>query len=189
MFRNYLITAIRTIFRQKGFSLINIMGLAFGLACALLILLWVQDELSFEKFNENVDRLYRIEEDQFYSGEVYHVTVTPWPSGPVWKEEIPEIEDACRQTWSGGMMFNYGENSFYENGCIAVDSTFFKMFTYPLRAGDPLTALSEPWSAVITQEIAEKYFGEENPVGKVLTVNNQHEFTVTGVLESPPKNS
>ncbi len=189
MFRNYLITAIRSIFRQKGFSLINIMGLAFGLACALLILLWIQDELSYDSFHEHAERLYRVEENQFYSGEVYHVNVTPYPCGPVWKEEIPEIEDACRYQWPSGMLFTYEDKSFYEGGCVAVDSIFFNMFTFPLLMGDPSTVLNEPWSAVLTGETAEKYFGEENPVGKVLTVNNQHEFTVTGVLEPLPKNS
>jgi putative ABC transport system permease protein len=189
MFRNYLITALRTIVRQKGFSLINIMGLAVGLACALLILLWVQDELSYDRFHEHAGRLYRAEENQFYSGEVYHVTVTPYPSGPVWKEEIPEIEDACRYQWPSGMLFTRGEKSFYEGGCVAVDTSFFKMFTFPLIKGDPTTVLREPWSAVLTEETAEKYFGTENPVGQTLTVNNKHEFTVTGVLKSLPKNS
>ncbi len=189
MFRNYLITALRTIFRQKGFSLINILGLAFGLACSLLILLWVQDELSFDRFHENAERLYRVEEDQFYSGRVYHVNVTPYPCGPAWKDEIPEIEDACRYQWPNGMLFSYGEVSFYEGGCVAVDSSFFNMFSFELLRGDPSQVLDQPWSAVLTEETAEKYFGDDNPVGKVLTVNNEHEFTVTGVLKSLPKNS
>ncbi len=189
MIRNYLITAIRSLLRQKGFSLINILGLAIGLACALLILLWVQEELSFDKFHEHADRLYRVEEDQYYSGEVYHVTVTPYPSGPVWKDEIPEIEDACRYQWPSGMMFTYGEKAFYEGGCVAVDSTFFNLFTYEFLHGNKATALTEPYSAVLTEETAEKYFGDENPIGKSLSVNNQFEFTVTAVLKSIPKNS
>ena len=189
MFRNYLITAIRSLFRQKGFSLINILGLAFGLACALLILLWVQDELSFDRFHEHAERLYRVEEDQYYSGEVYHVNVTPYPSGPVWKDEIPEIEDACRYQWPSGMLFTYGEKAFYEGGCVAVDSTFFDLFNYEFLHGNKATALTEPYSAVLTEETAEKYFGDENPIGKSLSVNNQFEFTVTAVLRSIPKNS
>ncbi len=189
MFRNYLITAIRSLFRQKGFSLINILGLAIGLACALLILLWVQDELSFDKFHEHAERLYRVEEDQYYSGEVYHVNVTPYPSAPVWKEEIPEIEEACRYQWPSGMLFTYGENAFYEGGCVAVDSTFFDLFTYDFLHGNKANALTEPYSAVLTEETAEKYFGDENPIGKSLSVNNQFEFTVTAVLKSIPKNS
>ena len=189
MFRSYLVTSIRYIFRQKGFSLINILGLAIGLACALLILLWVQDELSYDRFHEQAGRLYRVEEDQYYSGEVYHVTVTPYPSGPVWKDEIPEIEDACRYQWPAGMLFTYGEKAFYEEGCVAVDSTFFDLFTYDFLLGGPSSALTEPYTAVLTEETAEKYFGDENPIGKSLRVNNQHEFTVSAVLKSIPKNS
>jgi putative ABC transport system permease protein len=189
MFRNYLIIAVRSIFRQKGFSLINILGLAIGLACALLILLWVQDELSFDKFHEQAHRLYRVEEDQYYSGAVYHVNVTPYPSAPVWKAEIPEIEDACRYQWSSGMLFTYGEKAFYEGGCVAVDSTFFDLFTYGFLHGKKATALTEPFSAVLTEETAEKYFGDENPIGKSFRVNNKYEFTVSAVLKSIPKNS
>ncbi|MFC2116040.1 ABC transporter permease [Bacteroidota bacterium] len=189
MFHSYLATAIRTIFREKGFSLINILGLAFGLACTLLILLWIQDELSYDRFHEHAERLYRIEENQFYSGETYHVNVTPYPSGPVWKDEIPEIDDACRYKSPSGMLFTYVDKSFYEDGCIAVDTTFFDMFSFPLIMGDPATVLDEPWSAVVSKETADKYFDQDNPVGKVLTVNNKYKFTVTGVLESLPKNS
>jgi predicted permease len=189
MFRNYLITAVRSLFRQKGFSLINILGLAIGLASALLILLWVQDELSFDRFHEHAERLYRVEEDQYYSGEVYHVNVTPYPSGPVWKDQIPEIEDACRYQWPSGMLFTYKEKAFYEGGCVAVDSTFFDLFTYEFLHGNKATALTEPYSAVLTEETAEKYYGDENPIGKSLSVNNQYEFTVTAVLKSIPKNS
>jgi len=189
MFRNYLITAFRSLIRQKGFSFINILGLAIGLAAALLILLWVQDELSFDSFHEHADRLYRVEEDQYYSGEIYHVNVTPYPSGPVWKDEIPEIEDACRYQWPSGMLFTYGEKAFYEGSCVAVDSTFFNLFTYDFLHGNKATALTEPYSAVLTEETAEKYFGDENPIGKSLSVNNQFEFMVTAVLRSIPKNS
>ena len=189
MFRNYFITALRNIIRQKGYSLINILGLATGLACTFLILLWVQDELSYDRFHEHTDRLYRVEENQHYSGSVYHVNVTPYPSGPVWKEEIPEIEDVCRHQWPPGMMFRYGENAFNETGTVAVDPSFLTMFSFPLISGDINTALSEPHNAVLTEETAKKYFGEEDPIGKFLNVNNQYEFTVTGIIEDPPGNS
>jgi hypothetical protein len=130
-----------------------------------------------------------VEEDQYYSGEVYHVTVTPYPSAPVWKDEIPEIEEACRYQWPSGMLFTYGETAFYEGGCVAVDSTFFDLFSYDFLHGNKANALTEPYSAVLTEETAEKYFGDENPIGKSLSVNNQFEFTVTAVLKSIPKNS
>ncbi|HSL87630.1 MAG TPA: hypothetical protein VK861_11895, partial [Bacteroidales bacterium] len=96
MIKNYFRLAIRNISRNKGFTIINVSGLSIGLAAALLILLWVQEEFSYEKFNLNAEHIYRVEEDQFYSGERYHVTVTPHPSGPVWKERIPEIVDQTR---------------------------------------------------------------------------------------------
>jgi putative ABC transport system permease protein len=189
MIRNYFLTAIRNILRYKGFSFINILGLSIGIAATLLILLWVQDELSFDKFHKNADRLYQVEEDQYYSGEVYHVTVTPYPSGPVWREEIPEIENACRYQWSFGMLFNYGEKAFYEDNCLAVDSTFFSMFSFPLIKGNPHQLLREPFTAVLTEKAAEKYFGNEDPLDKSLNVNNQYEFTVAGIIEEPPGNS
>jgi len=189
MIKNYLLLAIRNILRYKGFSFINILGLSIGITATLLILLWIQDELSFDTFHKYADRLYQVEEDQYYSGEVYHVTVTPYPSGPVWREEIPEIENACRYQWSYGMLFNYGEKAFYEDNCIAVDSTFFSMFSFTLIKGNPDQLLREPFTAVLTKETAEKYFGNEDPIGKPLNVNNQYEFTVSGIIDDPPGNS
>ncbi|KPK85050.1 MAG: hypothetical protein AMS27_08420 [Bacteroides sp. SM23_62_1] len=189
MIKNYFLTAIRNILRYKGFALINILGLSIGIAATLFILLWVQDELSFDKFHQYADRLYQVEEDQYYSGEIYHVTVTPYPSGPVWKEEIPEIENASRYQWSYGMLFSYGEKAFYEDNCVAVDSTFFSMFSFPVMKGNPDELLREPYTAVLTEETAEKYFGNEDPIGKSLNINNQYEFTVSGLIENPPGNS
>jgi predicted permease len=189
MLKNYLLIAFRNIIKNIGFSLINILGLSIGITATLLILLWVQDELSFDRFHENAENLYQVEEDQYYSGEVYHVTVTPYPSGPVWKEEIPEIKDACRYQWPSGMLFRYGEKAFYEGGCVAVDQSFFSMFSFPLIKGDKQTVLTEPFSTVLTDETAKKYFGNDDPIGKILMVNNKYEFTVSGVVEKPPKNS
>lgn len=97
MIKNFFLIAGRNIARHKGFTFLNVTGLAVGLAASLLILLWVQDEFSYEKFNRDAESIYRVEEDQFYSGARYHVTVTPVPGGPVWKEKIPEIEDQVRK--------------------------------------------------------------------------------------------
>ncbi|MBA7535485.1 hypothetical protein ES705_27741 [subsurface metagenome] len=188
MIKNYILTALRNILRQKGFSFINIFGLALGLACTLLILLWVQDEISYDRFHENLEYIYRVEEDQYYSGATYHVTVTPYPSGPVWAEKIPEIREAVRLQWSWGMLFRYGEKAFYEDGMRAVDSNFFQVFTFPLIKGNPETSLTEPYSMVLTEEMAEKYFGEEDPMGLSLQVN-KYQFIITGVTEDVPHNS
>ena len=189
MIQNFFRIAIRNIFKHKGFTFINIAGLAVGLTASLLILLWIQDELSFEKFNVNADNLYRVEQDQFYSGERYHVTVTPHGSGPVWKDKIPEIEEQTRINRLSRILFRQGDHVFFENSIAAADSGLFKMFTLPLIAGDPATALSAPHSIVLAEKLAKKYFGDENPVGRTLTIENKYEFTVTGVMKDIPANS
>ncbi len=189
MIKNYLKIALRNIKRHKGYSLINIAGLAIGLACCLLITIWVLDELSFDKFHENAPDLYRVEENQHYSGKDYHVNVTPYPLAPALKQEIPEIIDAARYVWAGGKLFRYGDKAFFENYIWAVDPSFFQIFSFPLIQGDEKTALDSPYSMVISEDKAEKYFGSENPLGKVISVNNQYDFEVTGVLKKIPHNS
>jgi len=181
--------ALRNTLKTKGFSLINITGLAIGLTVSLLILLWIQDELSYEKFNLNAEDIYRVEEDQFYSGERYHVTVTPHPSGPVWKEKIPEIREQTRINRMPRILFRQEEKVFFESGVIAADSGFFKIFTLPLLFGDPLTALCSPHSIVLTEKLASKYFGDSNPMGQTLSLENKYQFMVTGVMKDPPRNS
>ncbi len=189
MIKNYLKVALRNIRRYKGYSFINIAGLAIGLACCLLITIWVLDELSYDKFHENAANLYRVEEDQHYSGRIFYVYVTPYPLGPALKTEIPEIVDATRVVWPGGILFKYADNTFFEDNGRAVDPSFLKMFTFPLIRGDENTALDSPYSLLLAENLAKKYFGEDDPIGKVVTLNNQHEFTVRGVFENIPHNS
>jgi putative ABC transport system permease protein len=190
MFKNFFLIAVRNISRHKIFTVINVTGLAVGLAASLLILLWVQDEFSYEKFNVNAESIYRVEEDQFYSGAKYHVTVTPVPGGPVWKEKIPEIKEQVRlNPWLPRVLFRYEDKSFFETAVAAADSTLLKMFTLPLAMGDPASALNSPHSIILTQKLASKYFGSANPIGKTLTVENQAQFTVTGVFKEIPGNS
>ena len=189
MIKNFFRTAFRYIARQKAFTFINITGLAIGLAASLLILLWIQDELSYDRFHRNADNIYRVEEDQFYSGDVYHVTVTPHPSGPVWQEKIPEIIDQTRVNRLSRILFRYDDKMFFETSVSAVDTGFFSVFTFPLVSGDPADALRRPNSIVVTEELAAKYFGDNNPVGKTLTLENRFVFTVTGVMKDLPHNS
>ena len=189
MIKNYLKIVLRNIWRHKGYSFINITGLAIGMACCLLITIWVLDELSYDKFHENSPELFRVEENQHYSGRVFHVTVTPHPLAPALKEEIPEIIDATRYVWAGGLLLRYGEKAFFEDNIRAVDPSFFQMFTFPLIKGDKNTAFDSPYSFVLSEEIAEKYFGEEDPLGKVISVNNQYDFTITGVMKNVPHSS
>lgn len=180
---------MRNISRNKVFTFLNIAGLAIGMAASLLILLWVQDELSYDKFNKKADNIYRVEEDQFYSGARYHVTVTPHPSGPVWKEKIPEIIEQARINRLPRILFRNEDKVFFESSLVASDSGLFNMFTLPLLRGDPRTALSAPYSIVLSEKLANKYFGDTNPLGKTVTLENRFQFMVTGVMKDIPDNS
>jgi putative ABC transport system permease protein len=189
MIKNFFRIAFRNISKNKGVTFINIAGLAVGLTASLLILLWIQNELSYDKFNLNGENIYRVEEDQFYSGERYHVTVTPHPSGPVWEEKIPEIKEQTRVNRLSRLLFRVGEKAFFETRIVGADSGMFRMFTIPFLLGDPMTALNSPHSIVLTEKLANKYFGGLNPVGKTLTIENRDPFTVTGVMKDLPQNS
>ncbi len=189
MIKNFFRIVFRNIARQKTFTLINVSGLAVGMAATLLILLWVQDELSYEKFNVNAGNIYRVEEDQFYSGERYHVTVTPHPSGPVWKEKIPEIVEQTRVNRLPRILFRFEDKLFFESSIVAVDSGLLNMFTFPMISGDPATALSAPHSIILTEKLAKKYFGDADPIGKSFTMENNFQFMVTGVMKDLPKNT
>ena len=189
MIKNFFRVAIRNIIRHKAVTFINVTGLAIGIAASLLILLWIQDELSFEKFNLNAENIYRVEEDQFYSGQRYHVSVTPHPSGPVWKEKIPEIVEQSRINRMPKILFRQDDKVFYESSVIAADSGFFKMFTLPLLMGDPDKVLESPHSIVITEVLAAKYFGDKDPLGQFLTIENKFRFMITGIMKNFPKNS
>ncbi len=185
MFKNYLKISLRNIKKHKGYSFINIAGLAIGMAICILILLWVQDELDYEKFHENGENIYRVcMNDQNY-GVVWPVVSIP--VGPALKEEFPEILDSARVSDFRSLV-TWGEKKFDETGAY-VDPSFFNMFTYPFIKGDPKTALSAPSSLVITQRMANKFFGDEEPLGKNLKLNNELDFTVTGVIKDMPRNS
>ncbi len=190
MIKNFFRIVSRNFLKNKGFTIINVLGLSTGLAATLLILLWIEDEFSFEKFNKNVTELYRVEEDQFYSGARYHVTVTPHIAGPVWKQKIPEIKEQTRiYQWMPRLLFRKGEKVFFETTIGAVDSSMLNMFSLDFLAGDPATALNAPRSIILTETLARKYFGKDNPIGEVLTVENKYEFTVTGIIRNLPSNT
>jgi ABC-type antimicrobial peptide transport system permease subunit len=189
MIKNYLKIALRHVRRHKSYSFINISGLAIGITCFLLIMMWVMDELSFDRFHTNSDYLYRVEQDQHYSGSVFHVNVTPYPMATGLKEEIPEIKYATPYPYAGTLLLRYGEKSFFERGVRAVTPDFLKMFSFPFIRGDLTRVLNNPFSIIITEEIAKKYFSDQDPVGQVITINNRFDFTVTGVLENIPTNS
>lgn len=186
---NFMKFMLRNISRNKGFTFINVTGLAIGMAASLLILLWIREELSYDKFNRNAENIYRVEEDQYYSNGRYHVTVTPQPSGPEWKEKIPGIVEQTRINRLPRILFRKDEQAFFESSVVAADSGFFKMFTLPFIRGESGTALNNPHSIVLSRTLAEKYFGDTDPLGKTLILENKYEFMITGVMEDIPRNS
>jgi putative ABC transport system permease protein len=187
---NYFKIAFRKIKRQKGYSFINIAGLAIGIACCILILLWVQDELGYDRFHKNVNEIYRvIAEESLPSGEQVQYVPTPPALAPALKEDFTEIVNASRIRPGGRTLVKYGDKLFYEERVIFTEASFFELFTFPFIRGDSKTALSDPFSIVLTEEMAEKYFGEEDPMAKILRIGNQFDFQVTGVIENIPPNS
>ncbi len=190
MFKNYLKTALRNLARHKGYSLINIVGFAIGIACCILILLWVQDELSFDRFHVNLDELYRVVEEQHYSdGTVFPIARTPYPAGRAFVEEYPEIVEFTHFSPYGRTLIEYGEKSFYERGIVFADPSFLKMFSFPLLEGDTNTALSDTNAILISEEMANKYFEGEDPIGQTLRMENEADFHVSAVFENIPSNS
>ena len=187
---NKLKQALRILFKERRITIINIAGLSISLTCALFMLLWVQHELSFDRYHIDFEQLYRVEEDQYYSGaEPYHVNVTPYISGPVWKDEVPEIEEQCRMAFMGGLLFAQEENKFFQEGLISTDSSFFDMFTFDFKYGNAENVLREPNTLVITEEVASKFFGDRNPVGEAIMVNQDQAFTISAVIFDPPSNT
>jgi putative ABC transport system permease protein len=189
MLKHYFRIAFRNLRKYKGYSFITIAGLAVGLAGTLFILLWVQFELSFDRFHADAATLYLVKEDQDSPGGTEHLWNTPFPMGPALKDEVPEIEDFTRLQSLGNMLFRQGENAFYESRVYAVDPQFLRMFTFPLIKGNPSTALGRPDALVISEDMSKKYFRDADPMGRTVTVDNTHDFTVTGVLRNIPLNS
>ncbi|UCH62014.1 MAG: ABC transporter permease [Fidelibacterota bacterium] len=189
MFKNYATIAVRNFLKHWFFSLINVLGLSVGLACSILLLLYVFDELSYDRFYTTADRVVRISFDAKIGEQEILGTVTPAPLAATLRAEFPEVETAVR-IWSFGIpVMRYGDKVFSEGKWVFADSTFFQVFPVRLIMGNPTRALAQPRSLVITASTAQRYFGQANPMGKMLTKNNSEELAVTGVIEDFPGNS
>ncbi|MBS1566909.1 MAG: ABC transporter permease, partial [Bacteroidetes bacterium] len=188
MLKNYLKVAFRNLVRSKGFSFINIAGLAIGMASAILILLWIQNEMSYDRFYEKSDRLYVAYNRSVFDGKLQCWNSTPKILGPTLKQDYPEVEDYARVNWSNTFLFSLGEKQLKVKGNI-VDKSFLNLFSFPLIKGDSKTALSGPNSMVLTQKLARKLYGDEDPIGKVIKVDNKDNFTVTAVMKDLPNNT
>jgi putative ABC transport system permease protein len=189
MLINYFKTALRNNFKHKGYSLINISGLAIGMATCLLILLYVNHELSYDNYNEDADRIYRIAFSGRWGGREFDVCTAPAPMAKVILETYPEIEEAVRFRDQGSFIIQYGDKTYKENRIIFADASFFDIFTVPLLKGDSQTALKEPYTLVLSRKTAEKYFQDENPIGKTLRLDDREDYKVTGVFDEIPDNS
>ncbi|MCB0521326.1 MAG: ABC transporter permease [Lewinellaceae bacterium] len=188
MLQNYFKIAIRNLFKNKVHSSINLLGLAFGLACTTLIALWIKRELSVNMFHANKAQLFRILEHQTYGEDIFTFGATPGPLAAKLKADFPEITHVSRVSWGNRSLVTYGNQSFYEQG-RNVDPDFLHMFSFPLLKGDPATALSQPFNILITKRTADKYFPNEDPIGKTLKLENTDEYTVAGILADIPENS
>ncbi|MCB0258392.1 MAG: ABC transporter permease, partial [Calditrichaeota bacterium] len=182
MFPNYLKTALRSLRKQKLFSLINLFGLAVGITVTILILLYVQAELSYDDSQENREQVYRVLRQASLNGNEYLIGITSGPFAAALQTDFPEtIHEAVRVLPNDGLV-TYQNHSFMENKFYLADGNFFEVFSFPFRRGDPATALTQPNSVVLTAAMARKYFGDDDPIGKTLLLDEQYQFTVTGVL-------
>jgi predicted permease len=189
MFKNYVKTALRAVKRHKGYSFINIFGLAIGMACCILILLWVQNELSYDRFHANGDDIYRVVKQEYTEGETQWSALTSPPLAQPLKEDYAEIIRSTRFGNWGKRVVQYRDKRFNEERFEHADPDFLKMFSFEFIVGDPASSFSNPNSVILTEETAKRYFGTEDPTGKILKVENVYDVQVTGIIQNIPENS
>lgn len=188
MIRNFFKIAWRNMLRSKGFTLINITGLIVGMASAILILLWIQNEVSYDQFHDKKDRIHEAWNRASFSGELHCWNTTPKVLARALERDLPEVESAVRVDWGSNFLFSIGDKRQTIQGNI-VDSNFLQVFSFPLLKGQPNQVLQDMHSIVITESLAENLFGDEEPIGKMIKIDNKESFTVTGVLKDLPNNT
>ncbi|UII32363.1 ABC transporter permease [Fulvivirga ulvae] len=192
MFKNYFKIAVRNLINKSGYSFINIFGLAVGLSCCLLLVLYITDERSYDRFHEQSENIYRVNATYEYGGSSAKMYNTPTALLPGILREFSEVKTGTRLfdvSIFSPVVVQYNLQKFQEKKFFYADSTFFNVFSFEMIQGNPSTALVQPNSLVITESAAKKYFGDTNPMGKVLKINNTQDFQVTGVVEDTPNNS
>src|SRR5579871_5898069 len=190
MFKNFFKTALRNFWKNKTFSFLNIFGLAIGIACAGLIFLWVEDEMTFDNVHAKKDKLYEVEVNASYDGNAFTMTSTPRPLGTAMKAEIPGIANTAKYSiFDERFLFSVDNKSLYASGRYA-DASLFNMFTFNFIEGNPKNPFPQLYSLVITQSAAKKFFGtEKNVVGKKVRVDNSQDYVISGVIKDLPENS
>ena len=189
MLKNYVKIALRNLKRRRGYAFLNITGLAIGMACCLLLLLYVQDELSYDRFHDEADQIYRLIEVGTFDEIEEESAGIPFPVAPALRNDFPDITTTrFFRMQSQVPLVGNGQQRFYEERFFWADSNVFDVFSFPFLQGDPGTALDDPYALVITEATAEKYFGTRDVVGRILTLEGTHAYTITGVLENLPPN-
>lgn len=188
MVKNYFKIAFRNILRNKGYSAINIIGLAIGMAAAMLILLWIEDELSYDEFHENKYRIYEVWNRKSNEGEISCSNSVSAPTARAIEKDLPEVERAVRVTRGGNSLLSVGDKKIIRSGST-VDTGFLQMFSFPMLKGNASTALNDTYSVVITEKTAKILFGNEAAMGKIIRLGDKENFTVTGILKDLPTNT
>jgi len=188
MFKNLIKTAIRNIFKDLGYSSLNILGLTLGIASALYLIIYISDEVSYDRYHKNADRIYRVESHIKETDDEFTWIIAQIPFGPQVVQDYPEVEACVRFIPAGRELFKYEDKEFFEEDFVFADTNVFDVFTYEFIQGDPSTALNEPNTIVLTKDVAAKYFGKDDPMGKSL-VNGEDIYKVTGVINNIPYNS
>jgi putative ABC transport system permease protein len=203
MIRNIFKVAIRILLRNKIYSVINLMGLSIGVTCSLLILIWVWNEVTFDRFHEKLNNIFLVRQTMDLGTGEYTTDRSGGAFARALEEGFPEVTHAVRVSTTGELLLSVNphladssnhqtdqdEKKFIEDRVIATDSTFFQIFTFPLLKGDPQSALKDPYSIVLTNEMAVKYFGQENPMNQIIRINQKYDLKVTGVIDKYPDNS
>jgi putative ABC transport system permease protein len=189
MLKNHIVIAFRNLYRQKGYSLINLAGLTTGIASCLLIVLFVYSELSYDRYHEKSGRIYRAGIEAVFGDNHFFTAYTSGMMKEALDYEFGEVEEACRLFHITRPVIRIEESSFVEDNFFYADSNFFKVFTVPLIEGDPATALSRPNAVILSRATAQRLFGNDNPMGKTIWVNEDYLLEVTGISENMPHNS
>jgi len=188
MIKNFFKVAYRNILRNKGFSAINITGLAVGMASAILILLWIQDERSYDEFHNNKDRIYEVWNRVPFEGKISCWNSVSEPMARMLEKDLAEVERAVRVNYANNILLSVGDKKIIRSGNI-VDTGFLQMFSFPMLQGNPSTALNDIHAIVLTEKTAKSLFGDEEAMGKIIKIENKDNYTVTGILKDPPPNT
>ncbi len=188
MFLNYLRIAVRNILKHKGYSALNIVGLAFGMACTFLIALWIADELSYNRFNENIDEIHMVYKEFQLANGASQNPRTPYPLAGRLRDEVPEVINAAAY-FTNSATIRYGDVTINEDRICYSDPELLSIFSFPFSQGDTYHAFPTQNWLLATEEMAEKYFGDRDPIGEILTFNNEQQYVITGILKNIPDNS